>query len=79
MCMIHAGRGLHDLRRLLSENPPCVHLVVHPMLWSDARCTRYGLLDSLFDEFDEENSMIINGNLWKRCLSVRDVPLDRGD
>jgi len=71
----------YALRRLLSESPPRVQLVIHPMLWSGVRRTRYELLDSFFNDIKKENTKYKRDwkSLWKRCLSARDSSLDRRD
>jgi len=44
-----------DLRRLIEQKPPRVQLLIHPMLWSDKRCTRYELLDRFIEDLQDEN------------------------
>jgi hypothetical protein len=56
---------LRDLQRLLTEAPRHVQLLIHPMLWSDIRCTRYELLDNFFTEQEKLNAEY--KEYWKAC------------
>jgi hypothetical protein len=64
---------LQDLLRLFDERPPRVQLVVHPMLWSDVKCTRDELLDNFFRDIEEENRMYREywKSFWKSSARAR--------
>lgn len=57
---------MRDIKRLLVERPPRVQLLVHPMLWSDIKCTRFDLLDNFFRNLEEDNSHY--REYWKSVL-----------
>ncbi len=71
---------LRDLRRLLTKDAPRVQLLIHPMLWSELRCTRYELLDSFFRDLERMNLEYREywQSFWRDSARVRTFDAELG-